>query len=175
MNKLLIILCLIIFLSSCSSASHVTEADRIIDKFSSEMKKEGFILVGSGGAMMDNIKEFHLSYEKINSVDVDQARTILIDKALRLINIINSDVKIRPYLNNYPFNLKNINLDLFFTKEKGGFALAPNIATAFTHTRTGKVVFTADNPAKILLKIVHEETFEEALEIYNNTKNLNSQ
>lgn len=159
----------ILFFSSCSNPGHIREADRITNLFNKKMKVESLVLAGSGGALMDNIKEISLDFKKVQCVDIEQSRLIYVKNVQALLHLINSDEKVRPYLNNYPFTIENVDFTIIFCGLDDFFALPPYIAHVSSYGKNGIIHYSEYNAEKDNLKTVYEESYEEALNIVNST------
>jgi hypothetical protein len=101
---------MMLFFASCTSdCKHCDLAHEAMFSYAKEQKKNGIHLQAKGGAMMDNIKFFDISFisHKMNVSDEEAIRQIT---ALceGFIKKINADEKIRPYLRDYPITLKNL-------------------------------------------------------------------
>lgn len=68
---------------------------------------------GSGGGMMDQIGMLALSFNYYKEIDIDTGRDLLMTTGKLLLNSVNEDERIRPYLENYPFLPKNIEIRIF--------------------------------------------------------------
>ena len=155
-------------LCSFFNPPHVRAAYNVMESFTKKMKKEGFRSVGSGGAMMDDVQQISLDYEIYQKLDVCQARMLFLKEAEALLHDINCNLKIRPYLHDYPSTCKNIFLTISFVAPNQMFVEPPYIAYVGLHK--DKVVYsTFDKDAGKLVNI-YEEPYEQALKIYKDTK-----
>lgn len=165
MKKIITLLALLV--TSCSSQSrHITLAHDIMNSFSNEVRcTDQLAVFGSGGAMQNDVEVIKLAYFSEKRVDVDGARKILISVATRLIDRVNSSEAIRPYLHNYPFTEKNINLSISFVGKNFEEPPPPWIASA----RIGydKVSYSINNPERGILQNALVETYAEALSKVN--------
>lgn len=113
----------ILFLLGCFSQVYAEKRKDIklveqhISTFSKKMSSKGFYLVGSGGEMMNNIKTVKLSFHIEKKSDVNEARKVIIDMAEEFLSDINADQEIRPFLSNYPFDNKNVEILIGFVDE----------------------------------------------------------
>lgn len=164
--KYIYLLLILFFCTGCSCPVHVAAAHRVMNSFTKKMEREGFHLCSSGGAMMDDIKQITLDYEICQNVNVDEARIIFIKYAESLLEQVNSDIKIRPYLHNYPFTSENILFGISFCKPDGNFADPPYIADVLLQNKNNRVFYSVHNKQTELLDDVYSESYEEALNIY---------
>ena len=145
-----------------SSEDYEKLADAITAKTAKKLRNEkGLILVGTGGRMMDDIKMMMMSFEFRKVVNIEIARKLLVDSVEDYLSEINISEKIRPYLHNYPVTPKNIEIVICFRNADGSKVASDqiNIASA----KEGKMFYYIDFPEKQTLKILCEETYEEAL------------
>lgn len=77
---------------------------------------------------------------------------------------INANEKLRPYLATYPFTVKNVELDIYYSDPKGYHFYDPYIGVV--SIEEGIVCYrTYDKEDKSPYKAKIKETYEEALEI----------
>jgi len=150
--------------SSCSSYEsprYVKIADSITDKTAKKIEKEkGLVLCGTGGGMMDNVKFMMMAFKYPKSVNVKEARDLLIYCAEAYLSDINNDPEIRPFLHNYPFTAKNIEIEIYFPDIADLNLL--NVASVYK----GGVAYKINDPKTQQLKRILEEPYETALQIY---------
>lgn len=132
-----------------------------INSFAAQEEKKGFYLFGSGGEMMDNIKKVHLSFDLQKKVEVDEARVMLVEMTQKFMQQVNSDEKIRPYLENYPFTHLNTEFSISF-KDSRHIYLQEGIALAMMVK--DKIYYSISDSETGPFKHVYEETYAEALE-----------
>lgn len=155
------IACIFCFISGSNERVDLKMIDKHINSFAVKKKEDGFYLFGSGGQMMDNIKKVHLSFDLQKKVEIDEARVMLIDMTQDFIKQVNADEKIRPYLNNYPFDHMNAEFNINF-KDKRHIYLEEGIASAMMVGN--KIYYSKSNSETSPLVTVFEETYAEALE-----------
>ena len=118
---------------------------------------------------MKDVEEIGLSLSTQKKLNLEQTRQLFISLIQNLLNKINSDTRIRPYLHNYPFTSKNLCLSLHFVDKKDDNVLPPYIGTV--RLMFGKVFYSLQSlKDEMLFDQIHEETYEEALKIYNSEK-----
>jgi hypothetical protein len=171
---LLILLCLL--LSCCETpperpVSYITMANRLLSKTAKQLKIEkDLIPIGDNGQMMGDIKTMGLSFNYYHLLNLEKARELLLYASNVFLKNINENKEIRPYLHNYPFTQKNIELVIFICQANGN---EPNLGDLSVLTlRRGSLTFKLSAPNKSShCPILHEETYETGLEIYQNSKN----
>ncbi len=130
---------------------------KTIKKISTETD---LIPVGTGGGMMYGIRMKALSFYYYKEVDMMTARKLLVYCVEEYLAAINSNKKVRPYLVNYPFTEKNIEINIFFFKPDRRNLPSGKITIA--SAIEGKVEYQTDNPDGYKLDTLHEESYEES-------------
>lgn len=162
------ILFLIIFLSITAfcnaSPKHVQEAERIIRIYTKQMKKDrALYAIGTGGAMMYDVQEITLHFVSYAKLDVAQAREVFVDCCEGLITTVNADEKIRPFLRDYPFTIKNADIMISFQKKSGGHVDSEYVA--FVCCSKNFIHYAYHDNDKDMLTRITKEPYEEALRI----------
>lgn len=170
MNKyLLYILLLILF--GCSrfdqlgNTSRLSDDELIVDellaKTASYLKKEkGLEPMGSGGRMLQKIKMLELAFIYKQPLDIEDGRKLLVETVETFVDIINNDKRIHPYLNNYPFEPKNVEIRILIQKQDLSL-LEPGKLCLLTAINGG-CRYDVNDITTDQLKTIYEETFVEA-------------
>lgn len=160
-----IIFLIIVFpiFSHAEGSDYVTYAHNITGKVSKKLeKKHKMSLFGTGGGMMHCVEMMSMSFEIYRSLNLDEARRLIIDCVKEYAQAINNDEKIRPYLKTYPF--KNVHIVVYIENSDGSNIYHPDICIVSYENK--KVVYrTKDKNKKYGYKSEWSETFEEALQI----------
>jgi hypothetical protein len=166
--RLLLLVITSLFLSGCAQNFHnrlssdEELADECLKKAATRLKAEkDLYLCGTGGRMMDEIKMLALSFNFYKEVNVEEGRELLIEAVKALVDVVNADERIRPYLNNYPFSANNIQIRIFLQKRDFS-AFGPDKLSVISSLQ-GILEYEIDDPETKLFKTVHKETYEEAL------------
>lgn len=155
--------CLFLFTACSLHPPHIQYADNITNSFTNEIRKsENLKLWGSGGAMMDDVQEIHLKYISHERVDIAEARRMLIKNVELLLLRVNCDIKVRPYLHNYPFIPENLEFGIVFWDENDEFMQYPYISVV--QLINGKIGYGRIYKHGFS-DIIHSESYEEALKI----------
>jgi len=135
-----------------------------------QLRKEvDLIPAGTMGQMMGDIQAMGLSFNYYNLLDLEEARDLLVYAAEVFLKNINENKKIRPYLHNYPFTPKNIEIVIFMYQPDGSEPNQGNLSVL--SLKDGILTYELAAPNKYApWPILHEETYEEGLEIYQNLK-----
>ena len=164
MNK--IIISLLLICSSCISLpedyTHI--ATKIQRKTASQLEKEkGLWAIGDSGQMYNDIQTMGLAFEYFHLVNLEEARALLVYTIQVFLNNINDSKEVRPFLHNYPFTTKNIEITIWIYQESGNNPPLENIECVRLHE--DKLSYKLTAPSKFeLWPILHEETYAEALE-----------
>ncbi len=157
-------ICMLFFVVS-SSFTYVEEANKIINRITTEVYKQtGIRAFGTGGSMSEDLEGLDLALIKNDLVDINKARIYYVKTALIALNAVNSNKAIRPYLHNYPFMLANFNLSINFLDSNADNPKPPLIARIMNFNNLIEYeTKRTDVPHKY--DTVHQETLEEAIRI----------
>lgn len=162
-----IIFCVLSFVFGCSSFGYespryVKLAHEITEKTAKKLKaQKNLYLAGTGGQMMNDIQMMMMGFDLYEVIDIETARQLLVDSVQEYLSAINSNEEIRPYLHNYPFTAKNVEIVIYIYNPDGSQVPLDKITIAAANQ--GRVVYYVDDPQKHTIKTIHEETYEEAL------------
>ncbi len=164
-----ILFCCFIF-TSCSDPRHVEEAHRVINSFEEKMKKENLFMEGSGGSMMGDIQVIHLGFASYQSLNVNETRMLLVKGVETLLNQINTNQEIRPFLHDFPFTSNNIIFTItFHNKDSGDCVDPPYVAHVLLVDTKNKIIYFINDKETDRYQKIYEEPYGEALRIYNET------
>jgi hypothetical protein len=116
-SRLIIIFCLFF---GCSSFSYQSPVDyeKIADAITANTAKKleeqkKLYLIGTGGGMMHDIQAMHMSFQFFHEVDLQEGRELIVYAVREYLSDINNNEEVRPYLHNYPFTAKNVEIMIF--------------------------------------------------------------
>ena len=140
-------------------------ARQIRSQTAKELKKEkDLIPVGTMGQMMGDIQAIGLSFQYFHLVNLEEARELLVDAIQVFLRNINENKKIRPYLHNYPFTTKNIEIIIWIYQPDRSKPPLENLQCL--SVENGILTYGLVAPSRSApYPILHEETYEEALKI----------
>ena len=140
--------------------------NEILAKTARRLKKEtGLQPCGDGAQMMYKVKKLNLSFDYQGPIEIDKARELLLTAVDALVSAVNADQRIHPYLHNYPFEPKNVDIRIIVTGHDH-LDVAPgelSVASAIQ----GEFRYKIDNPTTNLFTIIHQETYAEAKQKVN--------
>ena len=94
---------------------YITLSDKILLPELARIKKEkGYLYAGGGGSFYSNVKSIALTFTINQSPSLPEARKIYTELVEAIVEKYNANEKIRPYLDNYPFLPKNVEILLLF-------------------------------------------------------------
>lgn len=131
----------------------------IVAESSRKISKEyGLQYIGNGASMMEDVKMLSLSFTSNKCEGIDPARKLAIDSVNLFLKDINSNQEIRPYLHNYPFTSKNIELTIYF-RDKNCEQIG-NRSISYVTASDGQINYRVKKNNRYA--DYHTETFEEA-------------
>lgn len=117
-------------------------------------------VIGISGGMMGTVNILGLDFQIPGPLTKDKLRKILIDCVEEFLVAINADEKLRPFLKNYPFTEKEIEIVIFVSDKNGRELYDPDISVA--SAVDGKIYFNTVDKNKP--KGPYKEWFEEDYE-----------
>lgn len=138
-------------------------ANEITKKVALALRKEKDLYpCGSGGQMMHEIQMLALSFDYYKQISMEEGRCLLIAAVEKFTAAVNADIRIRPYLGNYPFRPKNVQI-MIFLKNSDGSETAPDQLSALCAINA-VLEYDVRDPQTTHLKTIHKESYEEALQ-----------
>lgn len=174
-NFLLLILLFGSQMFARESSPYISYADQIVKIFTKEMENEyGLICIGGGGSMNVDVAEMEVVFVAYRHLNIDEAREIEVKATERLLYLINSNEKIRPYLREYPFpvNRAMISISLRTAEDNrptdGSVALVSTGRNKIFYSRAELQIWKSQPPIygsdePLPFKYVENETEEEVL------------
>ncbi len=138
-----------------------TLVSEVTNKTLVQLKKERELYpCGIGSGMMDQIRMLALGFHYYKEVDINQARELLMAAGTLYLNTINAKEEIRPFLQNYPFQAKNVEIRIFLQKPNGSEPEAEALTVAAMVD--GILQYAVRIAETGGFNIIYRETFEEA-------------
>ena len=161
----LIILCYgcVLFFKPEDPASVREHATNIITKkVATQLSNEKKLLpCGSGGQISHGVKNLSLTFFYRNPIEIEQGRELLIAGVNKFVTAVNADELIRPYLVNYPFEPKNVEI-VISLQNPDGSEIIPGKLT-YMAAREGFFTYYIEDPETQRLITIYKESYEEAL------------
>ena len=117
MKNLLYLFTLFILITSCTlfKKDYPEIAHAITLRTAKQLAHEKKMrLVGTSGGMIGQVNSLGMFLKHNSSSEVLEARKLALFVADRFLYNINSDEKVRPYLNNYPFKIEDLEIFIGF-------------------------------------------------------------
>jgi hypothetical protein len=142
-------------------------AMEIIRSFAEEMEKEyGFICVGYGGVRPKDVETISVTFNAYQRATIDEACALEVQATEKLLHLINSHPKIRPYLREYPFTAPRAQISISFYQPDGR-PYTHGIVVGYVFQVRGYIFYEKrDENGK--LSNLGEEPYEAALKIVQN-------
>lgn len=160
--KITIFIALLLFPMACTSIpKHIQVSDQLVSSYNKETKNDGLQLVGSGGSFMHDIQGYDLDYVVEKCLTVNETRRLYIKTMENLLDKINSNPQVRPYLHTHPFTIENVKVMISFHTPDGKSVDSRYVALVFSGR--GKICYC--NYKNNKFNDIHEETYADALRI----------
>jgi hypothetical protein len=147
-------------------------ADVITMQTAKKLKQEkDLCLIGTGGQMMNEIEMLDMGFQYFHEVNLEEARQLIVYAADVYLDAINKNEKIRPYLKNYPFTAKNLEIKIWVRKPDSSNVSPGNVHGIFLndglveYEPQGSIKY--EQPAPML-----KESYEEAVQIVKVSKSV---
>jgi hypothetical protein len=166
----MIFLLLAIAITSCSAPDPDPEgakkerlADEILHKVAAQLKRETQLYpIGTIGQMMYQIEILGLSFFYYQPVDIIAGRKLLVQAVNAMVEKVNQEKKIHPYLVRYPFNSKNIEIQIIL-RTSDGRDVQPGTLCSLGADE-GMLIYKVYSAKQNELLTIYKETFDEALQ-----------
>jgi len=126
-------------------------------------KKHGMNLVGVSGGMMGSVYMIGLRFQIRHPMDRDEARMRIVDCVEELLTAVNANQEIRPYLKDFPFTTKNVEVAIFMTDANGREICDPGISVVSVFESDDIFYRTVEQPQHMKYKQQYRESYQEAL------------
>ena len=162
MVRNIIISFLFIFYSCSGKDSLLPERDRlgnqVVVAFGKKMQQEGLQLIGIGGAEREEKTWlFCLVFYAHFDLTIPKSRKLLVKMTDEFLQLVNTNEQLRPYLSEYPFTDKNLEISVIAIDDKPEFLFSAKI-------HHSNVYYTKANPNGGLLLTEFKETYDEAVQ-----------
>lgn len=166
------IICLILTLSACTGMPQQYDSEyfctlqSIEKQIDRRFEKEGIYLESTVERLSCDIRNIRRTYAtKVHKMtSVDEARMFYCKFFHEYSSEINSTKSLRPFLHNYPITIKELQLSIAFADDNGELLQYPYIAIIKIEGDT--LLYGSYDPVKKCFRLMHEETFSRAYNIY---------
>jgi hypothetical protein len=140
------------------SESYETEFNTVKSAYLKEMAKTAKLHVnGSGGCLSEKITLVAFSFRSNAKCDVDTSRQLLVYSVNTLLEKINENEKLRPFLSQYPFTHENVEISISFFDKKNTYY--PQEYVSIVLNTKNKINFGVFDPEIYNYKTLKEEPF----------------
>lgn len=147
-----------------NNVEHIRYAKEIISSFTQECEKNHQVVcIATGGELSHNVKKIKLSFIAYRKGSIEEARKIEVAIIEDLLKKVNAHEKIRPFLDEYPFQPHNLSISLAFRKRDDSCYTDGSVV--LTLIGKGKLLYCREDPKTGKLEDIMEEPYEEALKI----------
>ena len=123
-------------------------------------KQRNLHLAGTGGGMMNDIQMMAMGFDCHQEINLNESRELLLYAVDEYLSDINKSEDVRPYLHNYPFTEKNVEIRVWISKPDGTDPSSGNIY--YISAIKGILRYSIPGADKYSSKVICEETYEEA-------------
>ena len=142
-------------------------ADAITAKTAKKLEKEkGLLLIGTGGQMMNDIQMMMMGFNFYQEIDLKTARKLIVYVISEYLSQINNNKDVRPYLHEYPFTAKNVEIEIFIYHPNG--SRLPQEKIYCISAINGSIYYYRRGQKQYTEETLCEETYEEALKLARN-------
>ena len=132
-------------------------------------KKHQMDVIAVSGGMMGSVYLIGLSFQIHHPMDREEARERIIDCVEELLAAVNANQEIRPFLKDYPFTTKNVDLAIFTNYPDGKEVFDPYIRVVSIY-ESDEIDYATKEPNKVPYKNEYREPYSEALAKLNHAK-----
>lgn len=127
-------------------------------------KKHKMDLIGVTGGMMGSVYIIGFRFQIHHPMDRGEARERIVDCVEELLAAVNANEEIRPFLKNYPFTVKNVDIAIFTDYLDGKEVFDPDISVV-TADELGYITYRTEEPNgnPYAYKSEYRELYSEAL------------
>lgn len=127
-------------------------------------KKHKMDVIGVSGGMMGSVYIIGLRFQIHHPMDRNEARERIVDCVEEMLAAVNANEEIRPFLKNFPFTEKNIDIAIFTNYPDGREVFDPDVRVVSVN-KLGYVTYRTEEPNGHLYeyKSVYRELYSEAL------------
>ncbi len=140
------------------------DVNKVLERFS---KQYELVVNGSGGAFCEDIEQVMLALHIQKYVGIEESRKIYIELLEAMVNQLNKNKELRPYLREYPTTYAPIQLTINFVAKETRYP--PKEYVHFVFKNQADILFF-NNYENNKLETIHTEPFKESLQIIHQEK-----
>ena len=141
---------------------------RIRTKFKAEMeKKYDLPCRGEGGQANERLHLVHFDFAGLRRASLEEARELIVKATDRLLELINENAHLRPYLYVHPFTPYDLDITITFFSDPDNFYRDGTVTEVSQYNR--KIIYNAYPPTKIPGDSLNYEILEENYDVAKKT------
>ena len=141
---------------------------RIRTKFKAEMKKNHDLFCnGEGGQANERLHLVHFDFAGLRRASIEEARELIVKATDRLLELINENEHLRPYLYVHPFTPYDLDITITFFSDPDNFYRDGSVTGVSQYNR--KIIYNAYPPTKIPGDSLNYEILEENYDVAKKT------
>ena len=141
---------------------------RIRTKFKAEMKKKyDLICHGGGGQAHERLESIAIYFAALRRASVEEARELIVKATDRLLELINGNEHLRPYLHTYPFTPDDLDISINFFLEPDHFYTDGSVTGVLQYDNT--LIYNAHSPIEMPKEFPSYEILEENYDVAKKT------
>lgn len=147
--------------SECKQFDYLEYGLKMRNEYITEMQNLYPVICDGGGHKIGTFfNGFMIHFTTREKLNIRKARSLYIKLSEGLINKINSDKLIRPYLAEYPFNINDLDISLGYDNPNHEKDAIVSILIY-----EGEIMYYLDDPEGIRLKKIFTESYQDAKNI----------
>jgi hypothetical protein len=148
---------------------YIRYAKEIMNPFIQHCEKDyNLDCIGTGGRFAKNVGGIEINFIAYRKGTIEEARTLEVNMIETLLAKVNDCEKIKPFLREYPFKSKDIDISVAFRENDNSRYIDGSVALTFL--AKGNLFYCAENPKTGELVDILKEPYEEAIKIVNKSK-----
>lgn len=152
--------------SECESFNTTDNQEKIentiIKKVATQLKKEKNLQpIGFGGQTSNGVEMLALSFNYSEKITIKETRELLIIAVDAFVDAVNSEERIHCFLNNYPFEPKNVEIAIYLYNKDGSDVTGGELTIATSYNSIFR--YKMNDPKTDRFKIIHQESYQDAL------------
>lgn len=160
---------LCIFLTACGFAyrlpPYVEHAHVLAARCASQYQTENQLMQEcSGGGIVDGVNSIDCWFVGYRKIGIEEGRRLFVEGIESFCAAFNNDLIIRPYLHNYPFDVKNIDLVLTF-RDPITFQIVSSPYISFISCKNNTLLYSVYDSETEKYCIHYKEPYAEAVRI----------
>lgn len=158
-----LIMSLAFFLMGCESEPiYIQHVNRLRSQFIAEVQRKDPVTVSMiGGGLFRDVEEVSITFRAYKHADITDARQMIVPYVKRLLELINQDEQVRPYLRQYPFWGVKLRISFYESNEE---PVNPPLLTSVIFWPDRKTIEYCIYKNDVFVGI-YEESYEDALRI----------